>query len=643
MKPLITVIIPAYNAYETIKAAIQSVFNTNYDNLEILVSDDGSEKSYQYLFLFYPKIKIIHSKRNFGAGVARQKALDKATGDFVCFLDADDLLKPCIFDKINEEMLHSYDIINYNVYHKKFNENDSCVYDSHTQSITHGKIFRRKFLVENNIRFDPNFRYYEDTYFTMTCFLHTKKILYVDEIGYTLIDNFKSTTKQIPDFLNTTIYENVDVQCTLIERYYGSLITKKDAFAKYNEYFKWLIEEHNEDIDAIYRIFDSLQYFFNIEFMDKETLKKMFKERFSCDLDIVLEYYEKWRNTLNQKILSIIIPLYNSHRYIVKTLDSLYKILGDDIDKVEVILTDDNSKDPYYSYLLKHYRNLRIISNRETVRMGMNRNRGLFRAKGKWITFLDHDDKFYPIAIKDILSQKYDKDGINIIRGKNRNLCGIESKETHDYYCIELLHGVFYRRTFLRKHEIYFSNVLHTSEDSYFNRRAFTISKMEYGENSILDVDEVYYYWNFHKDSTMQKLYNGRKYEEEFYQEYVKAVLLGYDIPNIDSQLKLANYIFLINHAEFNFSIWETNSKNYRKNNLKVLCALLLLLEKEYGVTKETFHSWIESNTSVYLEYFKEDFTYMNFGSSFKYSEKCYEILEKTNDTQKKKMLDLLS
>ena len=86
MKPLITVIIPAYNAHDTIQAAIQSIYNTNYDNLEILISDDNSDIGYKYLFKTYPDIKIIRSNINFGAGVARQKAIDiaNATSALVC-------------------------------------------------------------------------------------------------------------------------------------------------------------------------------------------------------------------------------------------------------------------------------------------------------------------------------------------------------------------------------------------------------------------------------------------------------------------------------------------------------------------------------------------------------------------------------
>ena len=642
MKPLITVIIPAYNAHDTIQAAIQSIYNTNYDNLEILISDDNSDIGYKYLFKTYPDIKIIRSNINFGAGVARQKAIDIAKGDFICFLDADDLLESCIFIDIDENILKEYDIISHSIYHKHLDEKEDKTYPPYDIAVTHGKIFKTSFLKKNNLRFDPKFRYYEDSYFVRTCVLHTNKIKYNDKVGYILHENKQSTTGVFNDYLAETRFENIDAMCTIAERYYKVKMDDTKLFNFYQDYILWL-KLFDDNTKLIDRIFDSLNRIFGIEYMDKKDVIQLFKKICKVEIDFLLEKYIGWYNNRNIPYLSIIIPTYNSHEYIKHTLDALYDNIGNNIDDIEVIITDDNSNNPYYSYLLKDHKNLKILNNITNVRMGMNRNRGLNIATGKWVTFLDHDDILEKKAIDDIMSKKYDKDYVNIIRGLTRNIVDDDSTNNNDYTCIELIHGTFYRRDFLNKNNIKFSDKIITSEDSYFNRKAFITSAFCYGEESIVDVDDVYYYWNIHNESTMHKLYNDRQYEEEFYQEYVTAILLAYkDDNNIPEELRLSSYIRLIYHAEYYFNLWESGSKNYRRSNLKILCSLLLILEEKYNVNKNNLSKWISNNYEYYLKYFPIEVEFFIIDGIYKYCNECYKLLDTLPYSKKKELRGIL-
>lgn len=89
-KPLVSVIIPAYNAEKYILPAIQSVIEQNYAPLEILLIDDGStDSTVKLVQRETPQVRIIQ-QANAGVAAARNTGLRHALGEYICFLDADD-------------------------------------------------------------------------------------------------------------------------------------------------------------------------------------------------------------------------------------------------------------------------------------------------------------------------------------------------------------------------------------------------------------------------------------------------------------------------------------------------------------------------------------------------------------------------
>ena len=100
--PLVSVIIPLYNAEKYIAETIQNVLSQSYINIEILIIDDGSTDNSLSVAKKYENKKIkIFSQENKGASAARNYGLREANGDFIQFLDADDLISN---NKIEEQM-----------------------------------------------------------------------------------------------------------------------------------------------------------------------------------------------------------------------------------------------------------------------------------------------------------------------------------------------------------------------------------------------------------------------------------------------------------------------------------------------------------------------------------------------------------
>jgi len=97
-EPLVSVIMPAYNAEKYISESIESVITQSYKNWELLITDDRSTDATQQIINEYAikdqRIKLYINEQNGGAGVARNNSIKQANGRFIAFLDADDKWLP---------------------------------------------------------------------------------------------------------------------------------------------------------------------------------------------------------------------------------------------------------------------------------------------------------------------------------------------------------------------------------------------------------------------------------------------------------------------------------------------------------------------------------------------------------------------
>ncbi|MGK7390867.1 MAG: glycosyltransferase [Candidatus Cyclobacteriaceae bacterium M2_1C_046] len=115
-----SIIIPTYNRAQFIQKAIQSVLDQSYDNFELIIVDDGSTDNTEEVVNKYTDSRIkYYKKKNEERGAARNAGIFLASGDYVNFLDSDDLLYPnhlnegCkfVFNNNNPEIFHlGYDV-----------------------------------------------------------------------------------------------------------------------------------------------------------------------------------------------------------------------------------------------------------------------------------------------------------------------------------------------------------------------------------------------------------------------------------------------------------------------------------------------------------------------------------------------------
>ena len=180
MDPLISVIIPVFNAEKYIDECLNSIYNQTYTNYEIILVNDGSSDKSPTLCDWYAinhkQTKVIH-KSNGGAADSRNIGLAEATGDYILFVDSDDFIndKNCFIELINIfKKYPNSDFIGFNMQYY-WNENKIKKWPAYNSSITEEnnkdnlikklietgsfpvspctKILKHSFLKKNNIKF----------------------------------------------------------------------------------------------------------------------------------------------------------------------------------------------------------------------------------------------------------------------------------------------------------------------------------------------------------------------------------------------------------------------------------------------------------------------------------------------------------
>ena len=195
---LMSVIIPVFNAEKYLKDCITSILNQTYKNLEIiLINDKSSDRSGQIIDFYANKdkrIKVLHKQQNEGVSMARNSGLLMATGEYVTFVDADDYLDDNFSTIVKK--LDKNDIIivpyfevtsqktkliipNKNMLNKPINDFENYRIMNGLYNSACFKIFRRNFLVKNNMVFDKELIIAEDLKFSIESILSTRKIQFL--------------------------------------------------------------------------------------------------------------------------------------------------------------------------------------------------------------------------------------------------------------------------------------------------------------------------------------------------------------------------------------------------------------------------------------------------------------------------------
>ena len=196
-----SVIIPVYNVEKYIDRCLKSIISQNYDDLEIIVIDNGSTDSSGSICDTYASecsnISVYHIE-NHGVSAARNFGLAKAQGEFICFVDADDYLVGNLFSNMENQLDSGLDLLVFSYYNsleKNLSETTRSakilpiegkkdrnqfialftgLFLSDMMYTVWNKIYRREFLEEHRIMFEQ-YELGEDVRFNLNVFecVHT--------------------------------------------------------------------------------------------------------------------------------------------------------------------------------------------------------------------------------------------------------------------------------------------------------------------------------------------------------------------------------------------------------------------------------------------------------------------------------------
>ena len=197
---LLSIIIPVFNGEQYLWECLNSLFqqDISVSDYEIICVNDGStDNSCRILYEFskqYQNLKLIN-KENGGVARARNEGLLYAKGDYVWFLDADDFIgfntlraikTILITNKYDRVKLKSYYFVSeLSDYEKKYFASGTLRSNyPHKKTQVTRTIFRRKYLMNNEISFSNNLSYGEDTIFYFKTLLYKHKDYLLDKLVY---------------------------------------------------------------------------------------------------------------------------------------------------------------------------------------------------------------------------------------------------------------------------------------------------------------------------------------------------------------------------------------------------------------------------------------------------------------------------
>lgn len=246
MRPLITVIVPVYNVEQYLRQCLDSILNQTYQEIEVLLINDGSTDASDEICREYAerdnRIRYF-VKENGGLSDARNYALDRATGEYVTFVDSDDFLMEQALEKLYATSLlgESDLVVGFFCYFEEpyfqlftkehFPELPITYVDSlyalHQMdemvdvnflrfSTAWGKLY--KLSLFDGIRY-PYGKYAEDQFTTWRLYLKAEKIAVSNQVVYTyrhnpnsLSNNFNLSHMDYIDALEERIHETKDIE-----------------------------------------------------------------------------------------------------------------------------------------------------------------------------------------------------------------------------------------------------------------------------------------------------------------------------------------------------------------------------------------------------------------------------------------------
>lgn len=523
IQPLVSVVIPAFNAEAFLNKCLTSVCRQSYTNLEIILINDGSTDNTEKICNEWKTDdrRIIYTaQENCGQGLARNRGISLAKGEYLTFIDADDWVASDYIEKLYNQMLtENADICKTvlsmidektgkqvgQVSAAPIEKENPLSYDApHVAGILYKKELFDKYKIKM-----PKIKYEDLSVYPLLALLANKITIVEEELyfyrvntGTSTMDNISFLT-QYPSALAFLLDESVRLK----------------IYEKHKRLFFDICVMHlNSSLDRIkegnYQA--ELSQLFTSFLSNRFSWWKKFYNPGSWIYDGSL-FTNISREDFQPKV-SILIPIYNVENFLETCLQS---VVSQTLQDIEIICINDGSTDNSEA-ILKDFQKLdpRIkVINKENSGYGHSMNTGLALAKGEYIGIVESDDFADPgmfetlydkacIDMVDVIKSNYYSHGYNSgidefvepLWGCEYNKLFKPEEDQRIFFASQTIWSAIYRREFLINNGISFNETPGAS----FQDTAFTFKVWMMAEKALLIRDAFLHYRIDNLNSSVQ-------------------------------------------------------------------------------------------------------------------------------------------
>lgn len=381
-KVKISIIIPVYNGSKYIHEAIDSALKQTYDNVEIIVINDGStDKTAEIVKSYGNKIKY-YEKENGGVSSALNLGIQKMSGQYFSWLSHDDTYLP---DKLEKQMDYLY-------------KND--LIDEKVILYTNYYLINEKSKITGNNINDHNELNNKPEYSLLRGAINGLSLL-IPKCAFDEHGVFDENLRCAQDYLlwhkMFRTYKPIHIPLSLVcTRLHPRQVTNTSprVITEGNQVWKMMIDSLSKDDKERLEESEYLFYTNMAEFL-KSTPYNETQEY--CE-DKVEEIKNNFNKNVDTILVSVIIPFFNRIKDVEKAIQT---VLNQTHKNYEIILINDNSTDNIEEIrkIVKNIDRITLINLDKNSGPANARNEGIKIAKGEYIAFLDSDDEYLPEKI----------------------------------------------------------------------------------------------------------------------------------------------------------------------------------------------------------------------------------------------------
>lgn len=234
------ILVPQYHETdEVIKPLLDSIAiqqNVDMNEVGVIICNDGSDVYLSdELLNSYPFKIEYHKEPHRGVSATRNACLDYSTADYVMFCDADDMFSNVcglwvVFREMSGEGFDS--LVSMFIEETRHPETKEVIYTNHEMDSTfvHGKVHRRRYLFDHQIRFNDNLTIHEDSFFNILCQNLSKNVKYCQVPFYLWRWRDNSVCRHDPKYILKTYNNMLDSNDALIDEFLSRAMQDKATF-----------------------------------------------------------------------------------------------------------------------------------------------------------------------------------------------------------------------------------------------------------------------------------------------------------------------------------------------------------------------------------------------------------------------------